>query len=163
LATFVVETGLLLYTVIRYKLSPVVRLAAVTLACLALFQLAEYNVCGRLGISAETWSRIGYVAITLLPAMGIHMISLISKKVPRWVVWLVYSLAIVFIVTFVFSATAFENYACSGNYVIFHLQLTLSHFYFAYYYGLLFSGIYLAIKTASQVKKAQRQALLLQA
>ena len=45
IATFVIEVSLAIYTLWRYKLNPVTRLTVALLVCLAIFQLAEYNVC----------------------------------------------------------------------------------------------------------------------
>src|SRR6185312_258892 len=59
IATMVIETILAVYTVWRYKMSDMVRLAAITLLGLATFQLAEFFVCtGSIGHTIE-WSRFG--------------------------------------------------------------------------------------------------------
>ena len=73
-ATCVIEVILLIYTVIRYKMTTLTRLTVATLALLALFQLCEFHVC-RSGWIAGTWSRVGFIAITMLPPLGIHIIQ----------------------------------------------------------------------------------------
>ena len=47
------------------------------LVCLGIFQLAEFQVCG--GARTVAWMRVGYVGITLLPALGLHLVSLVTK------------------------------------------------------------------------------------
>jgi len=71
LATFIIEIILAIYTLVRYKMTTLVRLATAIISLLALFQLAEFNVCGRSSASALVWSRIGYVAITLVPPLAL--------------------------------------------------------------------------------------------
>jgi hypothetical protein len=160
-ATFIVELLLALYTFIRYKTTALTRLITLTLVLLATFQLAEYNVCGASPF-APTWSRIGYVAITLLPPLGIHLIVLIAKKGWQWLVWPSYLVSGLFALVFGFSKSAFENHACTGNYVIFHLADSLGRAYYAYYYGLLILGIILGLYLGLRTKSRVRQALLLQ-
>src|ERR1035437_5936385 len=80
LVTMLIEFSLVIYTVWRYKMTTVSRLAVVILASLGTFQLAEYMVCGGLGLSNIGWARVGYVAITLLPALGIHMLVKLADK-----------------------------------------------------------------------------------
>ena len=72
--TFIIEFGLAFYTLWRYKLTTISKLAIAILLSLGFFQLAEYMVCGGLGWSHIEWSRTEYVAITLLPALGIHIL-----------------------------------------------------------------------------------------
>jgi hypothetical protein len=71
-ATCVIEITLLIYTVWRYKLNKLTRLATLVLFLLAVFQLSEFRVC-RGYTSLVLWSHIGYIAITLLPPVGIHI------------------------------------------------------------------------------------------
>ena len=71
------------------------RLTAATLALLALFQLCEFHVC-RSGWIAGTWSRIGFIAITMLPPLGIHIIQNISKRGWRGITWIAYTSGAIF-------------------------------------------------------------------
>ena len=82
IATFVIEAVLLIYTLMRYRMSPLGRIVAATLACLAIFQFAEYHVCG-MDVMPASWSRVGFVAITLLPALGIHLVQEIAQRRSR--------------------------------------------------------------------------------
>ncbi len=159
IATFVFEVGLLIYTLWRYKMSGLTRLASVTLGSLALFQLAEYNVCGGLGLQANTWSRIGYLAITLLPVLGFHTTyQILGKRLTRWHA-LAYGSAALWASAFVFSERAFEGYVCGGNYVIFQLKPPLGGLYFLWYYALLIATVLVACRHASQSKPKVKLAL----
>ena len=81
IATFFIEIGLAIYVAWRYKLNEVTRLAVALLTFLAIFQLAEYNVCeGSFGINSLGWARLGYVAITLLPPIGFHLATKIAGQ-----------------------------------------------------------------------------------
>src|SRR5579862_6589694 len=109
LATFAIEVGLAIYVLVRYKMSLIVRLATAILLLLAIFQLAEYSVCGRTSTLALVWSRIGYVAITLLPPLTLHLIFVITKHRATLLKTIAYCTSLLFIATFVFSSTAFSG------------------------------------------------------
>ncbi|HEX5797662.1 MAG TPA: hypothetical protein VFX86_04720 [Candidatus Saccharimonadales bacterium] len=161
LATFLIELGLLAYVIIRYKFNALTRLVAALLFLLALFQLAEYNVCGGLGADAATWSRIGFVAITLLPAIGIHLLFTIAKRPWNNITGAAYGMAAAWVLIFAFSERAFTGHACAGNYAIFQLRPGLGGLYFTYYYLWLFIGGYLCFKLSALLKHKGRESLLL--
>jgi len=161
-ATCVIETILFLYTLIRYKMTVITRLAAATLLLLATFQLCEFHVC-RSGDTASVWSRAGFIAITLLPPLGIHLIKVISGRGSRLLVWAAYLASLSFALIFGFSKTAFMSHVCAGNYAIFQLAPRLGGWYFGYYYGELFVGIALSLFLSIRAKRHIREALILQA
>ncbi len=82
LATLTIETLLALYTVWRYKMTPLTRLVVITLLALASFQLAEFFVCTGYGLHAEQWSRLGFIMIAVLPPLGLHIMHVLAGK-PR--------------------------------------------------------------------------------
>lgn len=162
IATFTLELLLFIYTVIRYRMSTSTRLIAAILLLLAIFQISEFNVCAVFGVSAVVWSRIGYFAITLLPALAVHLVLTIAGQKWRWLVALSYLISGFFAAIFGFSKTAFVNHLCSGNYVIFRLANGIGGTYFAYYYAWLVIGIALCLYLSNTAKPRIRTALLLQ-
>jgi hypothetical protein len=163
LLTFAVEFIMAIYTIIRYRMTTVGRLAAAALGLLAIFQLSEFNVCGLNSTAALTWSRIGYVSITLLPPIAIHLVHVIAKKKSRTLVPMAYVMSVVFIIIFGLNKAAFASHICAGNYAIFQLIPRLGGTYFAYYYSWLIAGIGLCLYYGIEANKATRQALALQA
>ncbi len=164
IATFVLEIGMLAYSVWRYRLNSIGKIAGLLLLLLATFQLAEFNVCEGYGMSAEVWSRVGYIAIALLPAFGMHLVLLISGKKHLW--WLAgaaYAMCAVFVGIFGLHQNAFITNVCTGNYVIFHLQPPIGGIFFMYYYFWLFVGIALCMYWSTSAAIKTRKALLLQA
>lgn len=161
-ATCIIEVALFIYTIIRYQLTVLTRLTAVTLTLLALFQLCEFHVC-RSGWIAGTWSRIGFIAITLLPPTGIHIIRIVSHRGWRPLVWAAYASGAIFAGILGFSKTAFDGHVCAGNYAIFQLAPRLGGIYFGYYYSWLFIGIGLSLYFSIKAKALIREALILQA
>ncbi len=159
LATFIIEIALLAYVAMRYKLNAVSRLVAAMLFCLALFQLAEYYVCGGLGTSGETWSRIGFVAITLLPPVGLHLAHAIAKRGGEILTGLAYASAAIWVGIFAFAERTFDGHACAGNYVIFHVSDRLGVPYYIYYYVWLLLTIGLCIYFSRTATKLVRGAL----
>lgn len=159
IATFVIEIGLAAYTLWRYKLHPVSRLAVILLFCLALFQLAEFNVCeGTWLLDSAAWAKVGYVAITLLPPLGIHLINRMSKDRTKWLVVSSYVIGASFAAYFLFATGGISAGACLGNYVLFTQGHGTGYLYAAYYYGFLVAGMvyasYRAAKTAKHIRNA---------
>ncbi|HSD56288.1 MAG TPA: hypothetical protein VLA92_03995 [Candidatus Saccharimonadales bacterium] len=161
IATFVIETVLLIYTVVRYRMSPLTRIVAGTLALLAIFQFAEYHVCGHSFIPAS-WSRVGFVAITLLPPLGIHLVQQIAGKKSYWQLALAYGSSLAFVVLFALDEAIFKGHVCAGNYAIFQMKSPMGGLYFMWYYLVLFCGIIMSLYYAHTAKPNIRKALYLQ-
>lgn len=159
LATFVIELSLAAYILWRYRLDRVRQLVVAMFVFLAIFQLAEYMVCGGLGMSADEWARIGYVAITLLPPLGVHLAFALAGKKNRPVVGATYALSAAFMGYFLLASDVFAGSQCMGNYVIFQLGTTAAHLYTVYYYGLLLLAIGLSLWLAAKAQPKSRRAL----
>ncbi len=153
IATVVIETTLALYTVWRYKMSAPTRLVTTVLLALATFQVAEYFVCTGYGsVSAEAWSRVGFVAITTLPALGLHLMHVLAGKSSRRLVYTAYASMAVFTGIFLLYQGAFTGHQCTGNYVIFQTANKLGGANGLYYYGWLFVGIMLGARWANELR-----------
>lgn len=161
IATFAIELSLFAYTLVRYKLSSKTRVIGVLLFLLATFQLSEYFVC-RSSTSAGAWARVGYMAITLLPALAIHLISIISGRKIKWLVVASYVSSIFFALLFGLSQTTFSGHFCAGNYAIFQLTEQVGGAYFIYYYSWLFIGMALCLYLGNSATNDKRKALMLQ-
>lgn len=161
-ATCIIEVSLLIYTLFRHRLNTLTRLSVATLGFLALFQLSEFTVCGATHWSASVWSRVGYIAITMLPPLGIHLIRVLSGRGSIWLVRAAYLTGIGFALVFGLSPSAFHDHICAGNYAIFQLAPRLGGIYFTYYYSWLIIGIGQALFYAATAKLHIRKALLYQ-
>jgi hypothetical protein len=148
IATFVIEICLALFALFRYKRSLLTGLSIALFVCLAVFQLAEYFVCGGAGYSAMVWSRIGYASITMLPPLGVHIAYVLGGEKKRPQMWALYMLAAAFIAYFIFAGNAFTGSFCTGNYVIFQMQPWAVTAYTWYYYGLLLLTVAISLITA---------------
>jgi hypothetical protein len=137
------------------------KIVGATLGFLALFQLAEYQVCG-LDMSHAMWSRVGFVAITMLPALGIHMVREVSGKGSMSIVYAAYASCFMFAGTFGLNPAAFQGHVCAGNYAVFQLASPLGGAYFTYYYFWLLFGIGMAWYYSNSVHPDVRKALYLQ-
>lgn len=158
--TVIIELLSFFYVIYRYKLNAVTRLVALTLLLLATFQLAEFNVCD--GTSADIFMRLGFVAITILPALGLHLISKIAKRRFLPLLILADTLCIGFILLFGLQESVFLEHICGGNYAIFTIANKVGGSFFAYYYALLFIGIGLSLYYAHSASRRIKRALLLQ-
>lgn len=158
IATCTIEISLLIYTIWRYKLNKLSRLVVLLLALLAAFQLSEFQVCtGSSGL--VQWSHIGYVAITLLPPLGINIINVIRGKKNSLIVYAGYLAAAAFVAYFALTADSLTGHACLGNYVIFQVNTSLTWLYGFYYYGWVLIGLFMSFYFAGQSTiKAQKQA-----
>lgn len=154
IATLIIEFTLAIYTMWRYKLNVLGRLVTIALICLATFQLAEYFVCTGYGPRAEQWSRLGFIAITALPPLGLHIMHQLANKPQRRLVIAAYTSMLIFMGLFLSYQTAFIGHQCTGNYVIFQIGDSMAGLYGAYYYGWLFIGIVLGLRWANRLAKS---------
>lgn len=159
LATFLFEFGAAFYAIWRYKMTTITRLVFVTLIALGTFQLAEYMICGGLSWSGLHWARLGYGAITLLPALGIHMIvSLAGKKLPI-LVNVAYATCGIFLMFFIFGNGTISADTCYPNYAVFNTHAYGAWPFAIYYYGWLLIGAILASRWSKELPKKKRALL----
>ncbi len=158
LATFLIEFGLLFYVLWRYKMSPIIRLSVIFLTCLGVFQLSEYMLCGGLGLSHIEWVKLGFIAITLLPALGLHMTATVAKVSAKPLLYTAYASAGVFVAYFALTGGTAAIRECAPNYAILEIGGVASLLYTAFYYGWLLLTVGLAAYWA-RVKPAKARVL----
>ena len=159
IATFAIEIVLMFWVFLKYRQTRLVQLASTMLFFLAVFQLAEFNICTEAwGVDSLTWARIGFVAITALPALGLHIIMLIGGWVKKWMLSIVYSSMLMFMIYFAFVGHGLTSSICGGNYVLFTSSPSATLWYTIYYYGLELFAVGLSIWLA---KKAPRKPIKL--
>lgn len=163
IATVIIELGLLLYVLFKYSLrSTRIRLACLILALLAGFQVAEFNICTSNLMTSENWARFGFVAITLLPVLCLHLVFAITKTrsiAHRFMTWFFYATALAWAAVFTFSNQVFLNQVCGGNYVIFNLRSPYDSYYLLYYYFMLALIIAVSWGFIESANKVQKSAL----
>lgn len=156
LATLTTETVLAIYTIWRYKMTVAARLITAMFVCLAAFQLSEYFVCTGYGLRAEQWSRLGFVMITILPPLGLHLAHVLAGKPKRRLVAASYATMVGYIGVFMFYHAAFNGHQCTGNYVIFQIGARLGGWYYFYYFAWLAAGVGLCAIWANQLMEQGR-------
>lgn len=159
LGTFAIEIVLAIYAVLCYKLNAVGRLVVALLVCLAVFQLAEYNVCAGGWIDPLLASRIGYVAITLLPPLGIHLAYALAGVKRRPLLTPAYATAAAFALFFLTIGNSLTGNICQGNYVIFQMAPGSVWLYALYYYGWLVGGMAVCAHLAKSMNSHTKKAL----
>lgn len=161
LATFFIELFGAIYTIIRYKMDRVGKLVVAILLLLGIFQLAEYMICEVIDLPGFTWARIGYVAITLLPPLGISLaMALAGKKSLKWQV-AVYAACGAFITYFLLANNSITGQVCAGNYVMFTAHPASMRLYGLYYFGLLAIGVHFSLTWRNQSKNRRTKKALL--
>lgn len=162
ISTFAIEVVGALWVAVRYKRTTTSVLIIALLVMLATFQFAEYMVCeGAFGVSSLDWARIGYVAITLLPALGMHLAMTIAGQTNKYAVVASYAVATLFSIFFLFSGEhGVQNDICMGNYVIFEMSRNLVYLYALYYYTWLLVGMIYAYHTAREMKSEKKRKAL---
>lgn len=161
IGTFIVEVVLAAWTVWRYKLNEVGRLVVLLLLFLAAFQLAEYNVCAIGWVDSITASRLGYIAITTLPPLGIHLVYALAGAKKRPFLLPAYLSSAAFIIFFLVIGHSLNGHTCYGNYVIFEMAPNAAWLYGLYYYGWLLVGTWLSVTLATARTKASLYGLTL--
>lgn len=160
IATIIIELALAGWVIIRYATSTAKRLIVTLLFSLAAFQLAEYNVCSSAPVDLF-WSRFGYIFITILPPLGIHLLLRIRRESRPKLLALSYATAAGFTAAFAFLSTGLNHGVCAGNYVIFILAKPLTQFYDIYYFSLVLIGLWLGLRPATSVTSLTRRRGLL--
>ncbi len=143
LFTLLFEFSAALYVIWRYKADTLTRLVVAMLLALGTFQLAEYMICGGLGVEAPAWARLGYVSITLLPVLGIHMIVTLAGKKAPLLVYGAYASMAAFAVYFALAPGVINDHECRPNYAVFTLDDVSVVLYSLYYYGWLIAAVLL--------------------
>lgn len=135
LATFIVESLLAIYVFIKHRTSKVGRLTIVSLTFLALFQLSEYLICA--GFNNKFWYLVGWLSITLLPSLGLHLVSVITSRDLFHKYF--YFIGFVFMGVMIFYDGLLVSAYCAGNYIIFTSTSPLLEelYKFYYYLGLI--------------------------
>lgn len=159
--TFTFEVGAALLTLWRYKSKPETQLIVAILFCLAIFQLAEYMICvAAFGLSSLDWARVGWVAISFLPPLGVHLGLKIAHKERKLLIVLGYAIAVAFSGYFLTVGHGIQDSACLGNYVIFEVAKPALSIYIAYYYAWLLAGMAAAFIYAGGIKQKRRREAL---
>ena len=156
-ATFLIEIIGALFVLYRYKANKASRLVVALLLCLGAFQLAEYYVCTN-SAQAVMSARFGFVAITLLPVLGLHLMYALTNNISnKNYTRFIYVLALFISVYFLMAPQVFDSYQCTGNYVIFQIGRNLTMVYGVYYFGLLaqsiLTGVYYLRSKESDINK----------
>lgn len=156
-----IEIAFAIYTIGKYKLTPVTRPAVAILICLAIFQFAEYNVCETLWkLDGIMWARIGFVAITLLPPLGLQLAMRLSGRENRLLMNGSYIGALMFGSIFLFVGQGIQSQACAGNYVLFSIASWAFVPYCLYYYGLSILGAGYAWVAGQNTKRSNQKKAL---
>lgn len=130
LVTFLIETALGAYALVRYRHTAFGKLSALLILLLGVFQFSEYMICktGQPGF----WTQLGWVSITLLPIIGYHLVTMISGK-SRWVPT-GYLMAAFFSAAILLDPAAASDVTCPGNYVNFASAIPVYGSAYALYY-----------------------------
>jgi hypothetical protein len=158
LATIIIELGLAGWILARYTLHQPRRIILALLVGLAGFQMAEYGVCG----GAEgtlVWSRIGYILITMLPALGLHLISTLLGRPRTILVWTIYAIAGSLATILAVVPATLNSSICTGNYTVFRLSEPFSTVWSYYYTGAVLVGLVVATVSAGLASSTKRRAL----
>jgi hypothetical protein len=150
-ATFLIELILAGYVLFRYHVTRFGKVAAGVLLLLGTFQFAEYQICTATSGVSMVWSRVGFVAITLLPLAGLYLVFLVSHK-PHFLK-LGYAATAAFVAYFVFVPKSITGALCGGNYVIFNTSNDLYLLYGIYYLGFLLLGIWESVEKLADYER----------
>ena len=158
LATFMIEIVFAIYTLLIHGKTRGGKIIVGLLFFLSLFQLSEFMICEDAPLMI--WSRIGFVAITMLPPLGIHLVGILTKR--KHLVIPSYIFGGFFILLFSFVNGAIQGGTCTGNYLVLHTSEVWGIPYTFFYLGLLIYATGEAIQgryRASHLDKETKQIL----
>ncbi len=140
LLTFAIEVFMALYAIAKMPKTKPIVLGILLLILLATFQLSEYAICEGMFWSGDTWGRIGFVAITALPAIGFHLARSLTGKSLGLIGYTAYLSSAVWMAIFA-SGAAMDSYQCTSNYLIFRMNADYGGWYFVFYYVWLIAAM----------------------
>ncbi len=150
------ETILAVYTYMQYKASLRSKLIILLLLNLAFFQMAEFLVCTNSSAAYQA-SRFGYASITLLPPLGLYLMSELTSPMRKKAAAFMFLTAFGLMAYFLFSPSAFSGYQCTGNYVIFQIGTSQMRLYSLYYFGLIGLSLWKGVRYLSEHPKASKK------
>lgn len=142
LATALVEFAVSFFLIFRYKLNFFVKLLAIFIAVLGLYQFAEYMMCTTGYV--DLWGRFGFIAYTLLPAMGLHFVLRFSRK--KFSYYLLYIPTLIFIATAIFVEEFMLVGFCADYFVVMrNVFVTSGNFDYLKYVYMGYYSIYILL------------------
>ena len=144
LATFAIEIILALFVLVKYRKTTIGILSIGFLVSLALFQLAEFVICGT-HVGAPIWSRIGFASTAFLPVIGLHYIYYINSITKTWLLKLLYILTILLAIGFFLPSDPYFGYACLGTYVQFTVTSVFHRVYLWHYIVIVGSSLFILL------------------
>ena len=163
LLTFLFETFAAGWVLFKYKASEISRLIIYILLALAGFQAAEFMVCGAFGFDGVEWARFGYVSITLLPPLGLHLAHKIAGKKAGMAVKLAYITCAIFVFYYTFAVSTVEAGVCRANYSVFNTPSLWGEFFGLYYYGWLIAGVLFSVHQSKALYSLKKKSSKFQA
>jgi hypothetical protein len=150
LITFVTELVLAAIVFARSGRIRFGQAATLALLLLAVFQLVEFQICANASATI-LWARIGFAVVTLLPLLGLYLVSLVSHK--THFLRLGYVAAIGFCAYFLVVPKSITGAVCGGNYVTFDTAQDAYWLFGLYYLGFLLLGIWEAVERIAELKR----------
>ncbi|HUQ85675.1 MAG TPA: hypothetical protein VM077_05085 [Candidatus Limnocylindrales bacterium] len=135
-ATFLIEFILAIYVVARYKMNKFNLIAVSIILLLGLFQFSEYMICKSNHVIF--WGQIGIASITMLPILGLHLITIITKKSKLLFFGYIVTAVIIFSIFFL---SFLNNFICTDKFVGLNYENPVDMLYTIYYFSLLIVGL----------------------
>ena len=118
---------------------------------------SEFLVCTNSTVATQA-SRFGYASITLLPPLGLYLMSELTYPMRKKAAGFMFLTAFGLMAYFLLSPSAFSGYQCTGNYVIFQIGTSQMRLYSLYYFGLIGLSLWKGMKYLAEFPKAKKRA-----
>ncbi len=149
LLTFLIEISFAFYVFFKYKSTTFTRLCVTTLGALGVFQLSEFLICTTPYV--DEFMKVGYICITLLPTLGLHIAYSITKK-GRTITILSYAVcALLLFCLLIFPKIAYLT-TCNPHYVSFETNSIFGFFHYLYYAVFMLAGIIVLLYSIVKTK-----------
>jgi hypothetical protein len=149
LLTFIIEISFALYVFFKYKATTFTRLCVITLGALGVFQLSEFLICTTPFV--DEFMKVGYVCITLLPTLGLHIAYTITKKGKTITILSYVACALLLFCLLIFPKVAYLT-TCNPNYVSFKTNSVYGFFHYLYYGVFMLAGILVLLYSIFKTK-----------
>ncbi len=136
LTTAIIEFAIATFILVKYKRYLVPVFSAILIYVLGIYQFSEFMLCS--SSNPFLWAKIGFLAFTFLPAIGLHFtLRLAKNKKYNKLVYLFpvfFSIIVIIIPNFIVKATCSQFFVITKN-ILLQNYTSLFSIYQIYYFG----------------------------
>jgi len=159
ISTALIEFAIAVFLLVVYRKTVVVKFFVALLVFLGLYQFTEFMLCTTNNV--QLWVRLGFLAYTFLPAIGLHFVLRYTKK--NFNILMIYIPVIIFSLIALFTKN-FSSLAICGKFFVsskLSINPVVLVLYWLYYTVYAFVSAFILLRAAMIAKNALKRQVYL--